>query len=104
MSSDNEKRKDGRVEFSRAIDAHIVAIDGTWRIACSMLDVAAGGAKLSVTEPLEGITLKEFFLVLSSTGLAFRRCELAWINGDQLGVHFLEGRAKEKPRPKPATR
>jgi hypothetical protein len=68
-----------------------------------MLDVAAGGAKLSVTESLEGITLKEFFLVLSSTGLTFRRCELAWINGNQLGVHFLEGPAKEKTRPKPAT-
>jgi hypothetical protein len=103
MSSHTEKRTDSRVEFSRAIDAHMVAIDGTWRRACSMLDVAAGGAKLSVTESLEGITLKEFFLVLSSTGLTFRRCELAWINGNQLGVHFLEGRAKEKTRPKPAT-
>jgi hypothetical protein len=33
--------------------------------------------------------LKEFFLLLSSNGLAFRRCELAWVNGDKLGVFFI---------------
>ena len=94
--SHTEKRSGARVEFSRAINVQIVAIDGTWRRACVMLDVAAGGAKLSVTESIEGLNLKEFFLVLSATGLAFRRCELAWINGDQLGVRFLETQARKK--------
>jgi hypothetical protein len=100
--SHTEKRSGARVEFSRAINVQMVAIDGTWRRACVMLDVAVGGAKLSVTESLEGLNLKEFFLILSATGLAFRRCELAWINGDQLGVRFLETQAQEKKKPLPS--
>jgi hypothetical protein len=42
--------------------------------------------------------MKEFFLVLSSTGLAYRRCQLAWVNGDKVGVTFLKrGEKKNKP-------
>jgi hypothetical protein len=44
---------------------------------------------------VEGLHLKEFFLLLSSTGLAYRRCELAWVNGDQIGVIFLRHRGKK---------
>ena len=44
----------------------------------------------------EGLQLKEFFLLLSSTGLAYRRCELAWVNGDQIGVNFLRPGEKKK--------
>ena len=40
--------------------------------------------------------LKEFFLLLSSTGLAYRRCELSWVNGDQIGVTFLKQGEKKK--------
>jgi hypothetical protein len=94
MSVDVERRKKNRVEFSRGVNVQMVAIDGTWSKHCVMLDAAAGGAKLLVTDPVKGISLKEFFLVLSTTGQAFRRCELAWINGDQLGVRFLEARPK----------
>lgn len=94
MSVSVERRKSNRVEFSRGVDVQMVAIDGTWTKRCVMLDVAAGGAKLSVVDRIEGISLKEFFLVLSTTGRAFRRCELAWINGDQIGVRFLEVRPK----------
>jgi hypothetical protein len=43
-----------------------------------------------------GLHLKEFFLLLSSTGLAYRRCELAWVNGDQIGVNFLKTGEKKK--------
>ena len=42
-----------------------------------------------VGSSIEGLQLTEFFLVLSSTGLAYRRCQLAWVNGDQIGVIFL---------------
>jgi len=31
---------------------------------------------------MQGLALKEFFLLLSSTGLAYRRCRLDWVNGD----------------------
>lgn len=50
---------------------------------------------------MQGLNLKEFFLLLSSTGLAYRRCELDRVNGDQMGVSFLRQRGKQK-RPEPA--
>jgi hypothetical protein len=34
--------------------------------------------------------MSEFFLVLSSVGKAYRRCQLAWVNGNQVGVEFLK--------------
>jgi len=63
-----------------------------------MEDVSDGGARLTVVDgSVQGLALKEFFLLLSSTGLAYRRCELAWVNGDQLGVYFLkQGQGKRK--------
>ena len=72
-----------------------MAIDGTWRRVCFIAD---GGAKLTVEGSIEGLQLKEFFLLLSSTGLAYRRCELAWLNGDQIGVKFLKQSEKAKSR------
>jgi hypothetical protein len=45
--------------------------------------------KLTIPGSIEGLNLKEFFLLLSSTGLAYRRCELAWVNGDQIGAKFV---------------
>ena len=57
---------------------------------------APNGAKLTIEGSVEGLHLKEFFLLLSSTGLAYRRCELAWVNGDQLGVNFLKPADKKK--------
>jgi hypothetical protein len=65
-----------------------MAIDGTWRRDCKMLDVSDTGARLLVQGSIEGLVLKEFFLLLSSTGLAYRRCELAWVNGDEIGADF----------------
>jgi hypothetical protein len=48
---------------------------------------------------VQGLNLKEFFLLLSSTGLAYRRCELGWVNGDQIGANFLRLRGKQtKPK------
>lgn len=40
--------------------------------------------------------MTEFFLVLSSMGKAYRRCQLAWVNGNQVGVHFLKPGEKKK--------
>ena len=81
---------------SAAIPAHMMGIDGTWRRDCTMEDVSETGAKLTVEGSVEGLHLKEFFLLLSSTGLAYRRCELAWVNGDQIGVNFLKQGDKKK--------
>jgi hypothetical protein len=35
---------------------------------------------------------------LSSSGLAYRRCELAWVNGDQIGVNFIKVAGRKKRR------
>lgn len=85
-----EQRKAKRVVFLRGYDADMMAIDGTWRRACKVEDISETGAKLSVDSPINDLVLKEFFLVLSSYGLTFRRCRLSWVNGDALGVHFLK--------------
>ena len=74
---DVERRKGERVTFERGYPAHMMGIDGTWRRECMMEDVSETGAKLTVEGSVEGLHLKEFFLLLSSTGLAYRRCELA---------------------------
>jgi hypothetical protein len=91
-----ERRKGDRIAFERGYAAHMMGIDGTWRRSCIMEDVAENGARLTVEGSVEGLNLKEFFLLLSSTGLAYRRCELAWVNGDQIGVRFLKQTEKKK--------
>jgi hypothetical protein len=101
-----ERRKGERITFERGIGAHMMGIDGTWRRDCTMEDISETGAKLIVEGSVEGLNLKEFFLLLSSTGLAYRRCELAWVNGNQIGVNFLKPADKKKKavrRPSPAT-
>jgi PilZ domain. len=82
-------RKSERVDFERGIAVYIMGIDGTWRRECSMCDVSQTGACLRIEGSLEGLDLREFFLLLSSTGLAFRRCQLVRVAGDQIGIKFL---------------
>ena len=94
---DGAQRRSGeRVVFERGFGAQMMGIDGTWRRPCMMEDVSETGAKLTVEGSIEGLNLKEFFLLLSSTGLAYRRCELAWVNGDQIGVNFLKAADRKK--------
>src|ERR1700688_4231482 len=82
-------RKSGRVDFESGIPVYMMGIDGTWRRDCMMIDVSQTGARLLIEGSLEGLDLREFFLLLSSTGLAYRRCELVRVAGDQIGVAFL---------------
>jgi hypothetical protein len=93
-------RKSERVDFERGIHVYIMGIDGTWRRDCMMVDVSQTGARLRVEGSLEGLDLKEFFLLLSSTGLAFRRCQMVRVTGDQIGVKFL---AREKAKKRQST-
>jgi hypothetical protein len=71
-----------------------MAVDGTWRRACIIKDASSTGARLEVHGSTDVLTSREFFLILSSTGLAFRRCELVWINGPTVGVHFVVDKKK----------
>ena len=80
-------RKSERVTFDHGIRARIMGIDGTWRRDCTMLDISKSGARLCIEGRFEALELREFFLILSSTGLAFRRCQLVRVAGDQIGVH-----------------
>ena len=89
MGTSAERRRGNRVRFDRGVDCRIMAIDGTWQRSCTMRDASESGAKLTINGSVQGLPLKEFFLVLSSTGLVYRRCELAWVNGEQIGVTFL---------------
>jgi len=90
-------RKSGRVDFERGIPVFIMGIDGTWRRDCMMFDVSQSGARLCIEGSFEGLDLREFFLLLSSTGLAYRRCRLVRVAGEQVGVEFL---APEKAKKK----
>ena len=90
-------RKNERVDFERGIPVYIMGIDGTWRRECMLIDVSQTGARLRIQGSFQGLDLKEFFLLLSSTGLAFRRCRLVRVAGDQVGVQFL---APDKARKK----
>lgn len=91
-------RKADRVRFEHERPVNLMGIDGTWRRSCVLLDVSATGARLQVEGPLEILGGKEFFLLLSSTGLAFRRCELIRVDGVEIGVRFVT-ETKKKGRP-----
>src|SRR3984885_4834038 len=85
-----------RVTFSRGYDVCLMAIDGTWRRDCQLNSISDTDAALTVEGSIQGLNLKEFFLLLSSTGLAYRRCELVRVNGAEMNVQFLLGKHKKK--------
>jgi len=96
MSDDNKGIE--RVTFSRGYDVCIMAIDGTWRRNCQLNAISDNDATLTVEGSIQGLNLKEFFLLLSSTGLAYRRCELVRVNGTEMDIQFLKGKnAKKRP-------
>jgi hypothetical protein len=85
-----------RVTFSRGYGVCIMGIDGTWRRDCLLKAISDVDAILSVEGSIQGLNLKEFFLLLSSTGLAYRRCELIRVNGTEIDVQFLKGKNRKK--------
>jgi hypothetical protein len=95
--SKKQIQQTNRVSFERAFPAQMMAIDGTWRRSCAMKAISETDALLHVEASIQGLALKEFFLVLSSTGLAYRRCELVKINGEELEVSFLHRKSKGRP-------
>lgn len=97
--SGTDHHRTHRVVFQRGYSAQIMAIDGTWRRECTVRDVSEVGAMLTVEGTLESIAPRQFFLLLASSGLVYRHCELSWINGDQIGVSFLK---EDNPHTEPA--
>jgi hypothetical protein len=91
-----ESKGQERVTFSRGYGVCIMGIDGTWRRDCLLNAISDTDAMLTVEGSIQGLNLKEFFLLLSSTGLAYRRCELLRVNGAEIDVQFLIGKNKKK--------
>lgn len=89
-------RKALRVRMDHKLAVNLMGSDGTWRRSCVLLDVSQTGAKIEVEGTLDVLQAKEFFMLLSSTGLAYRRCELVWIDGTIAGVHFINADGKRK--------
>jgi hypothetical protein len=85
-----------RVTFSRGYEVCIMAIDGTWRRNCVLNSISENDAALTVEGTIQGLNLKEFFLLLSSTGLAYRRCELVRVNGTEMDIRFIRGKPMKK--------
>lgn len=89
-------RKAARVRMDHRQPINLMGSDGTWRRSCVLLDVSQTGAKVEVEGTLDVLQAKEFFMLLSSTGLAYRRCELVWIDGTTAGIHFVTADGKKK--------
>ncbi len=85
-----QRRTEERVELEHGYAARIMGIDGTWQRECLLENASDKGAKLTVFGSLEDLNLDEFFLTLSTSGNAHRRCKRIWLNGDQIGVQFLK--------------
>src|ERR1700729_3112744 len=94
MADDNKGSE--RVTFSRGYGVCIMGIDGTWRRDCFLNAISDSDAILTVEGSIQGLNLKEFFLLLSSTGLAYRRCELVRVNGTEIDVQFLKAKKKKR--------
>ena len=95
-------RKASRVKMDHRQPVNLMGSNGTWRRRCVLLDVSQSGAKIEVEGTLDVLQAKEFFMLLSSTGLAYRRCELVWIDGTTAGIHFITTDGKKKPAGAPA--
>ena len=94
----SERRTMTRVQFGRGYNAKIMAIDGTWERECRIGDVSDTGAKLTIHGAVADADSREFFLVLTPSGTAHRRCERVWVNGDEIGVRFLKDAPGRLPR------
>lgn len=91
----SEEKGEHRVTFEKSVAVQIMAIDGTRGRPCTLKGVSETRAVVVVEDSVQGLNLKEFFLLPSLTRLAYRR-----MNGDQMGVNFLHHRGKRK-KPKP---
>jgi hypothetical protein len=92
----NDRRKGApRVVFETPIAGQMMAIDGTWRRTCTVIDVSDTGAQLCVEASAGAID--EFFLMLSNYGQpVFRRCKRVWTKGDRMGVDFDKTKVTDK--------
>ena len=95
MTEDNRRRFE-RIAFDKSQNVRIMALDASWQISCSMADISACGARLTVdTLPADGV--REFYLLLTANNLVSRRCELVRVDGNDIGVQFVPDEPMHKP-------
>ncbi len=85
-------RKDKRVVFMRGLPAHIVALDGSWTLPCRVLDISQSGAKITLASMPEDIRLADFSLKFAAS--VTRRCRVARVDGNDIGLEFIQTTAK----------
>jgi hypothetical protein len=73
-----------------------MAIDVTWHRDCLLQAVSDTAALFTLEGSIQGLNLKGFFLLLSSTGLVYRRCELVRVNGTDMDAQFLKTKVRKK--------
>jgi hypothetical protein len=86
-------RKSQRVAFSKGIDATVISIDGTFKRACTVMDISHSGARIGLSDD-SGFDLTEFFLLMSTRGAVHRRCRIVRRYGNEIGVIFVRGDAR----------
>src|SRR4051794_8391723 len=80
----------GQVTFGRGHSVWIMAIDGTWPRSSVLNGLSATDAELTLEGSIEGLNLKEFFLLLSSSGLAYRRCGLVRVTRASVDIRYIK--------------
>ena len=84
--SSNKRRHRRQALDRRAV---IRALDGGHISDCTVSDISAGGARVTLdrTGPLP----QEFTLCLTDNGNVYRECKVAWRRESVIGVQFVDG-------------
>jgi hypothetical protein len=92
----HNQRKNARRTVS--LEAAVIGVDGAWRHKCTIVDISASGARISLNPAIS--LPREFFLSFTENGRVSRLCELVWRADRKLGVRFAhEERAAELRSP-----
>nr|WP_247342192.1 MULTISPECIES: PilZ domain-containing protein [unclassified Bradyrhizobium] len=83
------KRPTKRVRFEREHWVTLLGVNGKWWRDCVLVEISETGARLRVDGSPDVLKSRHFFLLLSRTGLAFRRCELVRLDGPEADVQFV---------------
>ena len=75
------------------LQALITDLDGAVVAPCTLANVSASGAKLTLKTPVE--VPDTFTLVLSKGGAVRRQCEVVWRTEKEIGVQFVLSQAAE---------
>ncbi len=91
-AQDNEGMpfNDDRRAFSRhgvQKDARLLFVDQPCSVECTIREISAGGARLSM---LVSVSLPTLFLMWEQRAGAIRECEVRWRQGRTVGVHFTD--------------